>query len=197
MSGVAILGWGSLLWCQGSLLNDGDWRRDGPWLPIEFARTSNLERRDNKRPYLSLVLHSNAGLIRTYWDMSRCTALDEACENLRVREGCTKVEGRIGYLSKTGAASFREMTGLGQRIKEWADSKPELDAVIWTDLRWKLDTVDSFRVEHGLTWLEGLRTAGEDDTAQEYVRKAPSQTDTCLRRQAREQFGWADISIGL
>jgi hypothetical protein len=88
------------------------------------------------------------------------------------------------------------MTGLGQRIREWLDSQPQVDAVIGTDLRWKLDAVDSFRVEHGIRWLEELRTAGEDDTAQAYIRKAPSQTDTCLCRQAKEKFGWSDIAIG-
>src|ERR1700690_2158964 len=88
MTRVAILGWGSLLWNRGSLHNEGCWRSDGPWLPIEFARNSNVDARNNRRPYLSLVICSAAGLIRTYWDLSLLTEIDTACLDLQTREHC-------------------------------------------------------------------------------------------------------------
>lgn len=83
------------------------------------------------------------------------------------------------------------------RIQEWLDSKKsDVDAVIWTNLSWKLPDAERFSVDDGIKWLRSLREAKKSDTAEEYLRKAPSQTDTCLRRQAREQFGWSDIEIG-
>ena len=53
-----------------------------------------------------------------------------------------------------------------------------------------------FTVEDGMKWLRSLQKTRKHDSAEEYIRKAPSQIDTCLRRQAREEFGWADIPIG-
>ncbi len=73
MTRIAILGWGSLLWNPGTLHNERKSRSDGPWPPIEFARASNLKEKNNKRPYLSLVIYEHAGLVRTYWDMSLLT----------------------------------------------------------------------------------------------------------------------------
>ena len=78
MPRVAILGWGSLLWKPENLRNQRKWRPDGPWLPIKFARTSNLKEKDDRRPYLSLVIYPHAGLVRTYWDMSFLTEISEA-----------------------------------------------------------------------------------------------------------------------
>ncbi len=74
--------------------------------------------------------------------------------------------------------------------------KSDVDAVIWTNLGWKIPNVARFNVEDGMKWLRNLRNAKKDDTAEEYIRRAPRQTDTCLRRQAREEFGWSDIPIG-
>jgi hypothetical protein len=182
---TAILGWGSLLWRQGSLQNNSDWKPDGPWLPIEFARKSGLHK---GQPYLSLVLRTGVDLIRVYWDVSLCEDLTSAAENLRQREACSQSD--IGYVTKAGQHSPNSPPGVQPRIAEWLNSKQNLDMVIWTDLPGDLD------VEAGIEWLERLRSAGQAQYAEEYVRKAPSQTDTLLRRQVREKFGWTDIPIG-
>ena len=196
MSKVAILGWGSLLWNPGTLQNERKWRPDGPWLPIEFARTSNPREKKNKRPYLSLVIYEHAGLVRTYWDMSLLTEMSEARKDLQDRENCINIEdiaclprGQSGWLSTT--------PGLEGRVQEWLDSKKgDVDAVIWTNLGWKIPNAARFTVEDGMKWLRNLRAARKDATAKEYIRRAPPQTDTCLRRQAREEFAWSDIPIG-
>jgi hypothetical protein len=192
---VAILGWGSLLWNSGNLRNERKWRSDGPWLPIEFARTSNLKEKNGKRPYLSLVICPHAGLVRTYWDMSLLTEISDARLDLQSREGCSIDD--IACLPKINAGWSSATVGLEGRIQDWLNSKmTDVDAVIWTNLGWKLPGATRFTVEDGMKWLRSLREVRKDDDAEEYIRKAPSQTDTCLRRQAKEKFGWSDIAIG-
>lgn len=194
MARVAILGWGSLLWNPKSLRNQRKWRSDGPWLPIEFARTSNLEEKNGRRPYLSLVIYEHTGLIQTYWDMSLIAEVGDARLDLKSREGCSIDE--IACLPRGQSRWLSTVLGLETRIQEWLDSKKaDVDAVIWTNLGWKIPNAARFTVKDGMNWLRSLHQAGKDDTSEEYIRKAPSQTDTCLRRQAREEFGWNDVSI--
>ena len=65
-----------------------------------------------------------------------------------------------------------------------------------TNLPWKIAGVAKFTVEDGgMKWLRDLRAEGRSKKAEEYIRKSPSQTDTSLRREAREQFGWSDTAI--
>jgi hypothetical protein len=68
-----------------------------------------------------------------------------------------------------------------------------VDAVIWTNLGWTIPDVAKFYAKDALDWLRNLRQQGKSDTAEEYLRKAPSQMDTCVRRQAKDEFGWNDI----
>ncbi len=194
MARVAILGWGSLLWDKRSLRIPGQWHSDGPFLPIEFARTSGVNDKEGKPPYLSLVLHRNAGLIRTYWDVSLLTEhTDDVICDLRKRERCSL--SAIACLPRNRPQSI--VPGVDGRILEWLDSRrSELDAVIWTNLRPKLDDREAFTVHDSIQWLDGLRARGQHERAEEYIRKAPSQTDTCLRHQVRERFGWTDIATG-
>src|SRR5712691_7390037 len=77
---IAILGWGSLIWCPGSLRIRTLWHSDGPSLPIEFARISSDRR-------VTLVIHPGAPDQMTYWALSEFDNVVAARENLRLREG--------------------------------------------------------------------------------------------------------------
>jgi hypothetical protein len=128
MTRVAILGWGSLLWNPGTLHNERKWRSDGPWLPIELARTSNPDEKKGRRPYLSLVIYAHAGLVRTYWDMSLLTELGGARLDLKKRESCSIDE--IACLPKGNAAWSSTTPGTEGRIQDWLISKrSDVDAV--------------------------------------------------------------------
>jgi len=57
---IAYIGWGSLIWKQGSLKLRGTWQSDGPYLPVEFARVSQDGR-------LTLVLCRGVSPVQTLW----------------------------------------------------------------------------------------------------------------------------------
>ena len=91
-------------WARGSLIPhlekrgvrlriSGRWNKNGPFLPIEYARiSSNGE--------LTLVLHPGVRGVRTLWAYSAFQNLNKAIKNLRDREGILpKNTHKIGYIS--------------------------------------------------------------------------------------------------
>ena len=73
-------GWGSLIWKPGDLPIKGNWKEDGPLLPIEFARQSNDGR-------ITLVLVPKYPLLNCCWIELDCNDFQEAQEALCKREG--------------------------------------------------------------------------------------------------------------
>lgn len=177
---VAVLGWGSLLSRPGALRVSGRWQTDGPRLPIEFARISSRER-------LTLVIVPRRRLIRTYWALSACRSVASAIQNLAVREKTSTAN--IGFLDRDNQhrASFAQYL---PRLGRWL-CLHELDAVIWTDLTSNFETKTGKAFSHAAA-LEHLRhlTGQERQAAMEYIRTAPRQTDTPLRRRIRRELGW-------
>src|ERR1017187_2142050 len=78
---TAVLGWGSLIWCPGSLRIKTRWRSDGPKLPVEFARISGDGR-------LTLVILPTAEDQPVHWALSEFESVDDARRNLKERERC-------------------------------------------------------------------------------------------------------------
>ncbi len=186
---VAILGWGSLLWDPKDLATEGCWQSDGPYLPIEFARISGKNK--NK---LTLVCMEGVAPIRSYWIMSSKPRLDEARENLRIREGKRVDVADIGCIARDGCSWVAPFHQLEKTMREWLALKKELDAVIWTGLgsNFLKETQKSFSVDQGVEWLRELV---DQRRAEEYIRKAPLQTNTLLREQCRASFGWTDLNV--
>ena len=88
---TAILAWGSLTWEPKTLEfhKAFGWQKDGPVLPIEFARISKDGR-------LTLVITENGTPVTTYFTIANFyTTTDEAIQNLRKRESCNLVD--IGF----------------------------------------------------------------------------------------------------
>ena len=75
---IAVLGWGSLIWCPGALQIRSVWHRDGPHLPVEYARVSKGDR-------LTLVIHPGTQVQQTLWAIAVSEEINEVCENLRKR----------------------------------------------------------------------------------------------------------------
>ena len=181
---IAVLGWGSLIWCSGSLQIKGRWKEDGPPLPIEFARISEDGR-------LTLVLCSFTEDVQSLWTHSSYDDLKQAKNNLCEREGT--IMDRIGYISIPDNESDCEAVPLVlDSIRQWVEEKA-LDAVIWTDLpsNFKERTCMKLNEENVITYLKGL-TEDRLKKAEKYIRRAPRQIKTKIRDRIQKEFGWTD-----
>ena len=177
MAGIAILGWGSLLWdTRPKFLSFMDqcspWQRGGPRLPLEFSRISK-----SRGGALTLVIDPDNGTetIVSYCISAR-TRSSDAIEDLRVREGPTRPEW-IGSLR----APFQQSPYFSA-ISEWASSH-SFDDVVWTDLPPDFRAFrQPFSVEAAVAHVDGLNPNGAA-MAREYLRRAPDFVQTPVRRR--------------
>jgi len=186
---IAILGWGSLIWSPQNLNYDRefDWNPEGPRLPIEFSRISNDGR-------LTLVIDKNAEHVQTLYCISKYEKLDEAVLDLTIREKCAKRQ--IGYClkEKENIIYHPEEFKFKKEITEWMHATKDIDAVIWTNLSPKFfDAIGLKLNEANVT--NYLQTLPENvkPLAEEYIRKAPNQIDTKLRKIIETHLKWYKI----
>jgi hypothetical protein len=176
---IAVLAWGSLIWDKRELAIVGDWQTNGPVLPIEFSRVS----RDGR---LTLVIDPQNGVaVTTRFAHSKLTNLNEAIANLRSREGNPPID-RIGYVNLASNTerewSRQKHPGACDKIKAWAQTS-DWQAVVWTALlsNFKSNGRPPFSVCAAVHYVTNL---GEPDKTKaiEYVRRAPPEVDTPVRR---------------
>lgn len=122
---IAILGWGSLIWCPGSLQMKSCWHRDGPTLPVEFARISYDTR-------LTLVIHPGSVDQRTLWATAVSEDLDAVRQDLGGREGA---DSRVIHSATAGG---QVSDGVSSQVREaiagWLRDHRELAGCVWTGL---------------------------------------------------------------
>lgn len=183
---IAVIGWGSLLWDEGSLAPHirGGWRRgDGPVLPLEFSRISA-----KRRMGLVLCLDAEAGTAcRTSWTASVRDDLADAVADLAGRERTSP--DRIGAATPAGPERAR-LTAIGAAVAAWCRDRG-LAGAVWTDLppNFAACAGRPFAPEAALGHLRGL--AGEDlDEAIRYITRAPAETDTGFRRLLAADPWW-------
>ena len=188
---IAVIGWGSLIWCPGSLRIKTKWRREGPALPIEFARISEDGR-------LTLVIHPNSAPQQTYWALSDLTELDAARRNLQEREGCPP--GKI-HSFPVGDAYEAISHTVAADIESWLAKHEDIEVVIWTGLttNWNEKFQRKFSPDDAVRYLENLDAEREQtrltyERAREYVRNAPPSIQTEVRTKMREK-GWTDAKL--
>lgn len=187
---IAVLGWGSLIWCPGSLRIATRWRKDGPSLPLEFARIS----RDGR---LTLVIYPPAPSLITYWALSAFNELPEARTNLSEREGTSP-----SWIHSLSASEHTtENMPAAHPIRLWLKTHSDIDAVIWTGLEnnWTEKRGVPFSPEDAVTYLTELETqrpanAAVYDRAREYVTNAPTLIQTEVRRRLQKE-GWNDATL--
>jgi hypothetical protein len=122
---VAVIAWGSLIWCPGDLRVRTRWWPDGPTLPIEFARISKDGR-------LTLVILPGSEDQGTYWAMSDFASFDEARRDLSEREG-TKISD-IHFSVKDQGNESKPSSDIGHRVRTWLAEREGLRAAVWTGL---------------------------------------------------------------
>lgn len=173
---IAILGWGSLIREPRTLRIVGKrWYRGGPRLPIELSRQSA------KRGHLTYVIDErHKRTSQTRYALSRDENLQDAIANLAQCEGCP--HRRIGYVKAAEATRRRSRTNQWKAIQTWVRAN-KLDAAIWTDLPPKRGR---FTLDAAVRGWRAL-TPEEQAAAGRYVRMAPKETDTDLRRRLRTE----------
>src|SRR5262245_11065562 len=118
---IACLGWGSLVWDARTLPVNGDWKDDGPDLPVEFARQSGGNR-------ITLVVVPVAPSVRTLWASLSAQSLRDAVTALNEREG-RPGSNKIGRWP----SDERDEKACQEVIAAWAEKKG-LTGVVWTAL---------------------------------------------------------------
>ncbi len=187
---IAILGWGSLIWQPKKLEYNKSfgWQKDGPILPIEFARISKDGR-------LTLVITENGSKVPVSYTLSNYQNLDEAILNLAVREGSGR--NSIGSYNKIDD-TFSHDVIFKQNILGWIIEK-DIDAVIWTNLgeNWDIknekgEIISQIQPNNRIEYLKELK-GNTSVLAEEYIRRTPSQIQTHFRKLIEEELKWKPI----
>lgn len=187
---IVIIGWGSLIWCPGSLRIKSRWHADGPSLPIEFARISSDGR-------LTLVIHPSVAPQPTYWARSELEELKDARKNLKDRERC-KLEDIDFYKRVENVFSDGVPEQVQDAIRLWLNKREDLDVAIWTGLttNWKEKRQGDFTPNDAVCYLKELEEkAATLERTREYVRNTPPQIQTEVRKRMNADPTWADNEL--
>ncbi|MEL6335665.1 MAG: hypothetical protein AAFQ88_03350 [Pseudomonadota bacterium] len=190
MSGVAIIGWGSLIWDLDDLAPRvaGDWAMGaGPPLPLEFSRVSA-----KRLGALAVCIDAEHGTdCPTHVIVSRRRSVGRALVDLALRERAPP--GRIGAVS-VGSGARRLAHGRSAavvaRVADWCRTAG-FDGAVWTDLdaNFAEKTGSAFGMAAAEAYLAGLEGASRVEAVR-YITQAPAATDTALRRHLGAQAWW-------
>lgn len=172
---IAVICWGSVYWDKGSLKTLGEWKNDGPELPLEFCRISSHGRSKER---VILALHESSAMSVTYWDILTATDLKTARNNLRDREGAVTDD------IETFTRNQNPLSLAAVQIDKWLANHPEIDAVVWTGLgsNWSKIRHTEFSMEDLVQYLDSKKSSIAK--TKESFEKAPAQINT----QGRDVF---------
>lgn len=122
---IAVICWGSIFWDKGSLKTQGDWKNDGPELPLEFCRISSFGKSKER---VVLALNESSSMCVTCWDIMVATDLKTARNNLRDREGAVTDDIQIFTRNQN------PLSVAAVQIDLWLKNHPDIEAVVWTGL---------------------------------------------------------------
>ncbi|MDP9605552.1 UNVERIFIED_ORG: hypothetical protein J2W38_005366 [Variovorax paradoxus] len=176
---IACLGWGSLVWDQRDLPIRSDWLEDGPLVAVDFLRQSKDGR-------MTLVLDSSAISVRSLWARMIAADLTQAREDLRIREG-VPVSAAGKYIGSWSPGE--QFPSTITDLEVWAQSQ-NLQHVVWTALPAKFGGIETTpSADVVLDYLHKLTGIARDE-AERYVRRAPRQIDTQLRKRIDSELNW-------
>jgi hypothetical protein len=183
---IAVIGWGSLISSPGVLGLQSRWHRDGPYLPVEFARISARNR-------LTLVIHPPSRSQQTLWVAAASDDLSQVRENLREREGTEQLRV-IHTATARGVFSDGVADSVKESVSAWLRQKPLLAGCVWTGLQsnWERERKCVYTPADAVEYLRGL---SDFACAREYVQTTPSQIQTEARTLIRTQLDWQDTEL--
>lgn len=179
--GIAILGWGSLLWDAKPIFDEqhGPWKDDGPSLRVEFSRISST-----RLGALTLVIDGVHGeLMPVAWCLSKRSEVATVVRDLRRREGCNTEDVKVVGRNASGLVRGEHE----HTIALWAQQRG-LSAVVWTGLPSNFEELQKkpFSVDEAISYLSNLPPDAKERAA-EYITCAPEFVDTPLRKAVKSQ----------
>ncbi len=183
MKNIAVIGWGSLIWSPGRLELQSGWRRDGPLLPVEFARVSQ-----DGRLTLVIVESDEVDEQRALWALSGFSDIESAIENLRARERTT-----MEWIGNWDGQP-KPRTDIEGKIAGWCEERT-LEGAVWAALPPRDKNGNKGKVMPHAEAIKYLNDLDGDcrERAKEYIQKAPNQINTKMRQLVRSQLGWLDL----
>ncbi len=188
---IAYIAWGTLILEPDCLLIRGSWERNGPELPVEFARISDDGR-------VTLVLQPGAKPITTYSVVADQETLELARENLRLREGPKRCKTRargewIASVDQVGTSRGRVEEEELRSIRKWVRNKG-YDAAVWTAIPPRLShpkhgSIHSLTVDGIVDYLRLVKPEVREMT-RSYFRNVPLEVQTGLRHGIEQAMGW-------
>ncbi len=173
---IVCIGWGSLIWNPGKLKLKGEWQKDGPIIPIEFARQSN----DNR---ITLVIDTSAKPVQTLWSFMSTRILNTSIKSLQDREGTTL--NNIHFVT----ANDKVTDPIKLKIQKWLIEK-NIDVAIWTGLSCRFNKIERKpTIREVINHLSTLNSKSKI-LAKQYICKAPKQINTKYRRIIEKELGW-------
>jgi len=182
--GIAVLGWGSLIWNPRDLkpyLLYPNWRDDGPLLPIEFARISKDGR-------LTLVVCPGSKHVHVLWNQLKVQNIEEAIKILAKREGTSPPN--IHFLGKNCEVNAPTLQSNEiVQISDWLKLN-NLESAVWTGLDSNLSFHGYMPSENDI--IRYLSSLDEDtrEKTKEYFERTPCQIQTPFRNVVKKRLGW-------
>jgi hypothetical protein len=169
---IAVISWGSTYWDKGSLKTLGNWKDDGPELPLEFCRISSQGRSKER---VTLALNEGSAMCVTYWDVIASSDLKTARNNLRDREGAVTDD------IETFTRGQNPLSASAVQIDKWLADHSEIDAVVWTglDSNWSKYRGVKFSAEDLIQYLDSKKSSIAK--TKESFDKAPEHIQTLGR----------------
>jgi hypothetical protein len=179
---ISIIGWGSLIWDPRDLPREGLWESGGPILPVEFSRVS----RDSR--LTAVIDYEHGAEVQTRYVLSPRVDIDDAVNDLRRREDTVKkhigfVDVKNGIDSATRNPNHRTDC---DTVRRWLGGT-NFSGGVWTALRpnFRDETERDFSIDRAIEYLASLPMSARRQ-ALKYIRNAPPEVDTPLRRKLME-----------
>lgn len=187
MSKIAVIGFGSLLWDLDDLAPkvSGEWKMyEGPVLPLEFSLVSR------KR-------HFALALVIDYLDGAPCPTcvidsirsdISASVADLAERE--RMAPSNIGFIDRESGQSHSHRKETQETFWRWIKDT-DYSGAVWTDGERNFETLtgERFSLKTAQDHLWSLKGVSLEE-ARRYIREAPSQVQTPLRKALEDSPWW-------